>query len=483
MSTSKEKFFNIFEIVLWFIFAICSICVYISAFQLFKDTYFYVAASSLIGITLIVRRAKIFTWYTFISGLIYAGCILNYFLTNRASLGIHVAILITFRCLMYGLFAVYIFDLIRTHNIARLSHNNRIFCIITLTAFSLATVIIGESLYIIICPILAWFLTPMTRKEWQKRLLYLSYASYLAFLAIAIISLIKEPTHYENGRYIGILKFPVVGGLLAVIGLFSVAYHWYALNREVSNKKRNNIIHLILLLFPTAFMFITLDRASFLGIVFALLAFYIMSSKNHKAQLKRLITILTLFTLVALGSVIVIKIGLSLGYNKTWTYDELGPHSTKTFVERLIHTTFSYSSAESTTGVFKPGTVLNALDALSSYRLGLWVSGIKQVKLFGNIDTQVYLPNGNTYGHVHSTFIYWLMRLGWLGGVLMIIWFFSFMTTSIKRDLRKENIISLSTLWIAFCFGFFLVERELWTNLTVVLLLLLQYPFIIETDT
>ena len=82
MSTSKDNIFNIFEMVLWFIFAICSICVYISTFQLFKDTYFYVAASSLIGITLIVRRAKIFTWYTFISGLIYAGCILNYFLTH-----------------------------------------------------------------------------------------------------------------------------------------------------------------------------------------------------------------------------------------------------------------------------------------------------------------------------------------------------------------------------------------------------------------
>ena len=137
-------------------------------------------------------------------------------------------------------------------------------------------------------------------------------------------------------------------------------------------------------------------------------------------------------------------------------------------------------SSGSGTGVYKEGTVLNALDYFSSYRLGLWHMGILQAKLIGPTELGITLPNGYYFAHVHNTYIDWILRLGWIGGLCVIAWFVIYMVTAIRKYLSGEKEAIYSLLWIGFSLGFFMVERELWASIPVFMLLMLLYPLAVR---
>lgn len=482
MNDSKLSILNITEIMLWCLFFICSLYVTISTAQLFKDVFYYLSSSSIIAITLIIRKAKVFKWYNFVLGLTYAGCLLHYLLTNRGSLGIHMAYLISSKCLMYGLFALFVIDLINTHNISKPTKNNRAYLAITIIAFSVATIIGLDYIYIIFCPVITWYLTPMSSNDWKKRLEYLSYAIYISFIILVVFSFLKEPSNFLYGRYIGIFVFPVASGLLSIATLLAVYFHWHTFKPNAMHKKKWNIIHAILFLFPFAFLLLTFDRAVILGCLFILLSFFIIESKDNKIVKKRLFCTLAISTILSIAFVIGINIALSQNFISKQKASESTAYSTMPYIIRTLRNTIYSGNRHSQTGVFNEGTVLNALDTFSSNRLGLWVTGIRQSRLWPTGDTQVYLPNGDIIGHAHSTYIFWIMKLGFLGGSFLIVWFLSSLVASVKNEMKYPKGLSLSTMWTFFCLGFFIAERELWSSFPLFFLLLLQHPFIIDGD-
>ena len=305
-------------------------------------------------------------------------------------------------------------------------------------------------------------------------------AAYVAFVIIMTVSLIIAPNEYHSGRYIGIFVFPAAGGLLAANAMISVLYHWYCLEKSGVDKKRNNVIHILALIYPVIASILTFDRAAWLGLLCVILAIYIFKKGDRQIIKRRsiiagiVVVALTVIFCVTVKIMITNDVGrIETSVNEEGDYE----YGANAFWVNVVNKALIKHSK---TGVFPANTLLNAIDGFSSGRLGIWYTGLKQVKLVGQTELTMTLPNGEFMGHVHNTYIDWCMRLGYVGGVLLIVWFFAYFAEVVKLKVAGDESVYYPLLWVVFCFAFFIVERELWTNLPPFMLLLLQYPLLIK---
>ncbi len=179
-----------------------------------------------------------------------------------------------------------------------------------------------------------------------------------------------------------------------------------------------------ILLYPGVGILTFFNKASLLGLLCVGIMVFIIGFNRHDSK-KVLGRSLLVFG-IALFGIIILSISLHF-FIKTGTpkLDEYANNHYENplgmYIVNVIRKTLN---SESKTGLFLDGTVKNAYDHLSSSRLGIWYIGVKQINFFGNSDTAVTVPNGEFYAHTHNTYLDIFLRFGWIGGCIIILWFF-----------------------------------------------------------
>ncbi len=480
MMKNKGKIVAILQVFLWSVFFFAFLHVIISSAQTFKDIYYNLSAMALVLISLLYRKVKIYKLYNILILCICIGYMINFAMIHREDWGPHYAAVLATRQAMLVLCGLVIVDVLVTGKITSFRKNVRLFAVFTAVSFGIILIFDTENIVYVLCPIIACFLTPITADEWKKIPVKMSIAAYLVFIFRMTKSLIQAPTGFQNGRYVGTFMFPVACALISTFAFLAGIIIWKYFFSKTNSKARKIATLSGLLAYPGVMLLLCFNRATFLGIAtMALFAFIFISRKNVKKRLVWSVGIAVALILMVCIAIRVIISTVGTVERQDSTIAESQEKSSKVYFIGAIAKTFGSGSR---TGVYKAGSVLNALDYFSSGRLGLWHTGIRQVRVVGKASLDINLPDGEYYGHVHNTYIDWLLRYGLIGGICVITWFFVYMIVAVRKYLAGDNTLTYSLLWVAFSFSFFLVERELWYNIPAFLLLFLLYPLLIEFD-
>lgn len=467
-------------------FAFCTLFVYcithigISTYQIFKDLYFYGACCGIMLMSLAIKRARLFTWPKIVFTLACVAGIILYQYIRRNDWGHSYRNMLISKHLSYVVFALVIWNIIETRRIVGFSVKNRVFVSIFLAAFITGLILGKDYIAVIIIPIISWYQTPMDREKWKKFIDYLSGSVYLVYSFYMTKSFIVMPNGFESGRYVGIFVFPAIGGVLSALAIMAGYHIWLIIKDRIGNKYLRIPVLVLLLAYPLVGFFMIFNRASALSLAFALVFMLIVGAKDERKKKAAKRGIITVSVVVALfiGYIVTVKVLQNTDLTAVTEYlEKNGEKPGMYIINRFIGTV---SIKGSRTGIFKAGTLLNAFDTMSSTRLSIYYLGIKNIKFLGGSDLGVVLPNGDEVAHTHNTYLDWLLRLGYIGGTLMIVWFFAVVIMAVRRYLEYDDSIAPTVLWSAFCIPFSFLERELFINLPLVLLLILQYPLLID---
>ena len=80
----------------------------------------------------------------------------------------------------------------------------------------------------------------------------------------------------------------------------------------------------------------------------------------------------------------------------------------------------------------------------------------------------------------HNFYIFWLIRYGILGGLPLLVWFFTLLLKSMMALKRKEVNQFFSACWVILCTVLFIPSCIIWRFSTILMLLFLQYPFLVR---
>ncbi|MGN0402297.1 MAG: hypothetical protein ACI4HQ_08570 [Acetatifactor sp.] len=450
-----------------------------TAFQVHRDFYEYRAISYFLIFTILVRKVSLLNLPILGTTLIYIMAAYNYI--NAVDYGIDWKNATTSKSIAWGLFLIILVDMIRTGRITKLNRNYRFYVGIFLLSFAFA---LGFAFHIslpLICPFLLFYLTPIDRKQWVWITDCVSVSWYAAFAVMFTKCLIKIP--YDagvlSGKYYGIFFTPGPIGIFCA-GAFVCVIYWLV---RIKCDKKYAILKWLLCLTATIYPLWAVSmfaaRTAEMGIIgVILIAFIFWPTGNSKKCFQRGLLILGMFIVISL-------IGIAgLSWLKSTDEETINAITSEVLRNRLL--LWRDGILRATEGIsyyhyFPQDSVWTALDELTSYRLSLPLEALRNSAIIGKGEMQFIFTDGNYY-HAHNQYAQWIFSYGWLAGVSLIIWFFTSTAHAAKRFIRKDNTILFLFLWDAFLAFVMLTEVIYWDYPMAFVLLLLQYPLLIQME-
>ncbi len=472
----KGHLLDVAMIILWMIFEYCMIHVTVSLSNVPKFFYYYIGASAFITIIALLRKAKLFKWYIIIPLLAFWGNALYFYFIHRHEYGYQYIAMIMAKYIMFGMFAIVIVDeMIKSKRPMLDKKKIGLFCFFC-SAIAVTVVLGHDYILPVLCPITALYITAINSLIWKKMMIHFSLSMYSVFYLYTIISFILRPNEYVAGRYWGVFNFPVVGALLAALGMISGVHLWVLLSRKISYNRLRVLVLALFMIYPFYYILITMDRAVIIGLLSVIAFSAIFMFGNNVNYKKRLIiaipAILFLIISFMVGAIIIFKTEDCV-FNEISSKIRSFPVTFSSIFDFVAR--FKYGSEYS---YFEQGTMLNGIDYFTSFRLGLWCLAFKEVKLLGGSPI-TFIIHDIEY-HTHNTYVEWFLRIGWIGGSLLCLWIVNYLIASIKQIIRKNSSSVFSFIWISFCITFMMVERELWIEFPMILLLVFQYPLLFK---
>lgn len=481
-----QKIKDVSQYLMWLLFGILMICIQDALYQTFKDFYYNISCMALLVILMLVRKEFRPNRWALIPSLAIVAYSINYLYDTRNDWGFEYKRVIFTRHFVYAMIAFFIFSLFFSKKKVEIEWKRTITGILCLTFVIFAAVMEYSEAFKILFPIFVILsVGKLSKKELKKQVNIISLAMYSTFFVLMTWSLVTHPEKSTYGRYEGIFFFPIVTGLLSSIGIIAAIHFVYEFwfktkeKREEENKwiKIARIGSIFMALYPFAMLFLSTNRASWLGTSFVLITYFFYCICKSNKMVKA----------IAFSLIGIMIVGGCFGF--VWmshnfvATDFIEKHNLEE--ESSIYYLVCHLPSvrdHSNTAVFEPGTVGDALDYMSSDRVGIWVAGLRQVTLLGKNETAVTLPDGCVVGHVHSTLIDWLMRYGLICGTIGIAWILTSIGFSIFYFFKKQEKWIVSFAWLTFAVGVFIVEKECFAEMLPMVSLLLQYSFFYNID-
>ncbi len=466
---------NILMLSLWMLFGYCLVHVTVSLSNVPKYFYFYLGASAFIGIILLIRKTNLFKWYIIIPIVAFWGNVLFFYYIHRHEYGYQYIAMLMAKYLMFVLFAIVVVDLIKK-GLKNSLNKKHIGLFIVFCIAIVVTVVLGHDYILpVICPICALYFTAIDSATWKKMMFQFSISMYIVTYLYTLASFILKPNAYVGGRYWGIFNFPVAGAILGALGFISGVYMWISYFHKINKLVARVFILGLFIVYPTFVLLITLDRA----VIFGLLSIFVFScifcfGKEINCRKRSIIAISVMLILLILFSASAVAI-----YNiDDQLFNIISAKVNESF-PGLIKSAYYFASRFKTGSkysYFEQGTLMNAVDYFTSYRLGLWYLASKEIRLLGG--SPITFVIRDIEYHTHNTYVEWFLKVGWIGGISLTAWILYYLVVSIKLRIKKDSLSLWSFWWITFCLVFMIVERELWIELPIMLLLIFQYPFL-----
>lgn len=468
---------------LYFLMKVCTNLAYGSAssYQTFKDYFYYRAVVFFLVVLILIRRVSLLNAPVLVTAAVYTIASVRYFVEfyTAAAYGANNQLATMAKCTAWGLFLIILVDVIRTGKRTCYNKQNKIFSLITLIAFSLALALRFQYSLCVFCPIAALYLTPISKKQWIWLVECFTVAYYGAFVWVMTKSLITMPPYSvtsDGWYYNGIFRDSWPGGIFCA-GAFACVMYWFL--KFWTADKRNMLkmgACILAMIFPVYTTVIIASRSAEAGILGCVLFSYVfaMSKPEKSTWKKRGIVVMTAVLAAAVCAILFLRLLLNVDVDSM----ELPQGMLRNHLARWADVARKTFAGAGAWGYFPKGSFLSAIDGLSSNRLCILVETLKNVSLFGSEQLSVLVAE--KYYHPHNTYAAWLLIYGWLGGIPMIIWFFSFLVKSIGGVLKRELTYLFPFLWGALLVFAMLTQFLPWLYPAAFILFFMQYPLLIE---
>lgn len=474
----KDKYMHCIMTILclYLLMKVCTKLAYCSAasYQTFKDYYYYTAVAFFLVVLILIRRVSFLNAPILATMAVYTAASVKYFIAAAYEVELRNAELA--KCVAWGLFLIILVDIIRTGKRTRFNRQNRVFSLITLIAFSCALGLGFQISLCIFCPFVAFYLTPISKKQWIWFVDCFTIAYYGAFVWVITKSLIAVPYKAELIYYFGIFASPWTGGIFCA-GAFVCVMYWFLKFWTADKRNVVNVsVCILAMVFPVYTTLIFASRSAQLGILGCVLFVFVFAASKPEKNTwkKRGIGVMAVTAVAAIGAILLLRLLLNVDTDSI----DVSKGMLQSHFMRLVSVARRTFAGEGAHNFFPEGSILAAIDALSSDRLCILTQTLKNVSFFGSEQLSVLV--GEIYYHPHNTYATWLMMYGWLGGIPVIIWFFSFLVKSVKGVLKREAAYLFPFLWGAFLVFAMLPDFMPWMYPTAFMLFFAQYPLLIE---
>lgn len=467
--------FDIFSIFILSEMVINILKVGMEQYQIFKDIYFFISSSLLLILIIGYRKINPFRLVFLIPFLAYSGAIARELTKNEY--GEDYCKWIICKYLMLGLFLLIIIDMVFSSKKEDRKFNY-VFCLITALVFAFSWVLKYDTVTALLCPFFAFYLTEIGKDEWKRLMGCFSISLCIGSYYLLIKSLLEEPFTVINGyRYVGNFFFPSAAAMTGVCGIFGLTGAFFAFRGIVDNKKKLAIITSVLALCPLALLVVSAHRTSLLALGVTFIIMFCCFVKLEKRKTALLFG--GIAGLVALGLSLYIIGAIQLKDYLPYEIENFKvPFLIKKIMMFIKNTSDYFINQESIFGSFPNGSFMNFLDRVSSGRLSLWKAGYHKINLWGNDDTGVVLPDGRYLGHVHNTYLFWILNYGLICGLMLCGWFLWTACLLVKKAKNGNKEFFFPAAWGVFCVVYFVTEKVSWNMAAGFLLLFLIYPLL-----
>lgn len=469
---------KILTLVLWCAYFYLMVMVARDLYQTFKDFHYHLANMVLVALAMLIKKDFRIKWVSFIPACAFGLGGINYLWDSRMNFGREYKLVLFSKYCLIAALIVWCISLLMSEKPNEYKWKKSIGGGLLLTFSILASIVKYDFAYYFIVPLLLVLtIGEIDRERIKEQMNLIAIALYANFAIPMTYSLAVRPQRSNVGRYEGIFFFPVVVGILSSMGIFASLHFFMETYKRksklsASSFSRKIVLLSIMMVYPCVMLILSGNRSAFLGIFIIVVSFSIFGI----TRLSRKVQILA----IVLAAIIIIgSFGGLLWMSKNFDsqkFVESKNIDTRSILYYFVEHLPSIREYNST-GVFQPRTIWASLDATSSDRLGIWVTGLKKVTLLGKNDTLIILPTGEDAGHVHSTYIFWLMYYGAIVGGIGIIWMvYSFVNEIVRFFVKREGEL-IPVLFTMFAFGIFGVEREMFEELLPTLMILFGYRF------
>ncbi len=454
--SKNEKIIDIVRTVLLFSFSFLAVySTFVGEnnyYQMPRDAGFRRGIFFFLVTILIMRKIslkKIEVWCTIAIGFLLLFAYLKVNNISSATYGNEYFSVYFWSRMAYVVFIGLLVDLIRGR-IKGLLQGSNILWYISIILFIVIVIVKKMDFYPIICPMIALFTTVMEKDDRKKAIDCYLMAFYLTFVFIYSYSLLYFRNNWIEGRYYGLFVTVEYATLLSASAFIVGLYFLARFIRSEKKKKYKLILCIVLLTLPIVPILISGARAVQVGLVFALLGFFVMFvGKNNK---KNMIIKISVTSCIVILSVVGILLLSKHAYNKI----EMGAWDDKTVPYWYSHLA-ALSSPEYRKGYFGDDSFLNAIDRCFSDRLHIWDAALKMVKPYKIEYDCIYAdgPEGRMTIDLspHNFFIWMLLNYGGVIGGILIMWFALLLCYSAYRCYKKDTSMIGPFLWLLFCLG------------------------------
>lgn len=477
-----ERTKRILFVILWYAYFFLMVMVARDLYQNHKDFHYHIASIVLIAIAMLLRKDFKLSFLSFIpaSAIVLGG--INCLYDARMEFGREYKLVLLSRYCLIAAFVIWVLSILLSEKRNKPEWKKTLGGVLLLIFVILASIIKYNKAYYFAIPLfLILSVGKLERRDISEQMKLIAIAMYLNFFISMTVSVISKPNLGSTGRYEGIFFFPVVVGFISSTAIFASLYYLKTVCREwknlnLSRKRKRVLIFLLLIIYPIIMLVLSGNRAILLGNAVIIITFLVrlicLGSKKVK------ITAIIVAAVLMIGGSIGV-VWMSHNFNSVEFAERINLDKQSMGYYFVVH--LPQVSEYNSTGVFEPGTLMASLDATSSDRLGIWVTGLKKVTLLGKNDTSIILPTGEDAGHVHSTYIFWLLFYGAIAGAIGIVWMiYNFVEILIRLFHRNGELIP--ALFIMLALGVFSVENEQFMELLPMLMLIFSYRFFYDID-
>ena len=358
----------------------------------------------------------------------------------------------------YVLFAGLMFDLIR-HKPLHLKYSIKSPLLWLYVSMAVVAVFFAPEDFIpLFAPVLALILTDIDKEKWTELTDCFCIGYYIVYFKMFTQSLIVALDNWQSGRYMGAFKNISTTGVHVSIAVLVGLYFFIRWLWSGGHSKKKLVVLLILWTYPVVVSVMVNSRTAELGLIGAILVFFIfLHGKGRAVSNKRIKTGIIICIAAAVG---IVLLGYVLYYMLVNKYIESLPYG-------LSHISALGESYED--GYFD-SQILNKINAFSSQRLIDWVELIRQASWKGvNADLM----------HTHNVYIYYIIRYGYIGGALVILWALTYLAQGIIASYKENAAFIMPLLYGSFAMLSEIGMNGYWSLPLGFYWLLFSYPLII----
>lgn len=442
-------------------------------FQIYIDTFFFKASCFFCLIVLLLRHINLRNWRLYAGTVGYIGYAVFYLITHNDDYGVVYREFLIWRFVLRCLILIIVLDAFYKHENTHLKKDNLLYSVLFIVMSVFCLAIRFDTLLHFFFPAFVLFITPITESVWKKFLFCFSCGYYMTFFAFMIQSLIESPHMLQGRYYFGNFGSPYGAGVLTMGGLISALY-LYEIIKETKNIMLK-VFSVLTIIFPCAMAFLIGSRSIQLAAIMVMFLYFFMEEKEtaKAALLQKRRMLIGLGAVIIVGLiviVVVLNLNVDMVNEKLSTIgNEVVRNKAMYYVERIngLFNTSTYGV------VFEEGAKINILDHFFAERISIWYMNMQRMAVWGN--SVIEAVDG--YGP-HSIYVYWLVKFGWIGGILFIVTVIVGVITAGARLNTNRRVYLIPFLWMVYYLAAGIGEQPFFEFDISVLFVVFQYPIL-----